>query len=164
MEKGVPLTLKAGMTATVVGHVENIMHEEDNEFDGVLTAVMRDIKEQVTCKLNDTSESGAEEPFVYYDRLNTVYSGSDYVKNGRFKFTFAVPKDIKYSDQNALMNLYAVNTAKTIMANGIASRRILNMQPTRTNSALRSLILWQRSATKTVSTPLEVASVMTSSW
>ena len=126
MEKGVPLTLKAGMTATVVGHVENIMHEEDNEFDGVLTAVMRDIKEQVTCKLNDTSESGAEEPFVYYDRLNTVYSGSDYVKNGRFKFTFAVPKDIKYSDQNALMNLYAVNTDKTIMANGICDNVVMN--------------------------------------
>jgi hypothetical protein len=126
MEKGVPLTLKAGMTATVVGHVENVMHEEDSEFDGVLTAVMRDIKEQVTCKLNDTSESGAEEPFVYYDRLNTVYSGSDYVKNGRFKFTFAVPKDIKYSDQNALMNLYAVNTAKTIMANGICDNVVMN--------------------------------------
>ena len=126
IEDGTSLTLKAGLTATVVGHVENTMHEEDPEFDGILTVVMRDVKEQVICKLNDTSDNGADEPFVYYDRLNTVYNGSDYVKNGRFKFTFAVPKDIKYSDQNALMNLYAVNTDKTIMANGICDNLVLN--------------------------------------
>ena len=126
MEPGTALTLKAGLTATVVGHVENTMHEEDQEFNGILTAVMRDVKEKVICRLNDSSEDGADEPFVYYDRLNTVYNGNDYVKNGRFKFTFAVPKDIKYSDQNALMNLYAVNTDKTVMANGICDNLVLN--------------------------------------
>ena len=126
MEEGTTLTLKAGLTATVVGHVENAMHEEDKDFDGILTAVMRDVKEKVVCKLNDPSDEGADEPFVYYDRLNTVYNGNDYVKNGRFKFTFAVPKDIKYSDQNALMNLYAVNTEKTVMANGICDNLVLN--------------------------------------
>ena len=126
MEEGTTLTLKAGLTATVVGHVENAMHEEDKDFDGILTAIMRDVKEKVVCKLNDPSDEGADEPFVYYDRLNTVYNGNDYVKNGRFKFTFAVPKDIKYSDQNALMNLYAVNTEKTVMANGICDNLVLN--------------------------------------
>ena len=104
----------------------NTLHEKDQEFDGVLTAVMRDVKEKVVCKLNDPSDEGADEPFVYYDRLNTVYNGSDYVKNGRFKFTFAVPKDINYSDLQALMNLYAVNTDKTVMANGICDNLVLN--------------------------------------
>ena len=114
------------MTATVSGHVETPQNTEDQDFNGVVSAVMRDVKEKVVCKLNDTSPEGADEPFVYYDRLNTVYNGSDYVRNGRFRFTFAVPKDIKYSDLNALMNLYAVNTEKTVLANGICDNLVLN--------------------------------------
>jgi len=126
LQEGTTLTLQAGMTATVSGHVENAQNTEDQDFNGVVSAVMRDVKEKVVCKLNDTSPEGADEPFVYYDRLNTVYNGSDYVRNGRFRFTFAVPKDIKYSDLNALMNLYAVNTEKTVLANGICDNLVLN--------------------------------------
>ena len=126
LQEGTTLTLQAGMTATVSGHVETPQNTEDQDFNGVVSAVMRDVKEKVVCKLNDTSPEGADEPFVYYDRLNTVYNGSDYVRNGRFRFTFAVPKDIKYSDLNALMNLYAVNTEKTVLANGICDNLVLN--------------------------------------
>ena len=126
LQEGTTLTLQAGMTATVSGHVETPQNTEDQDFNGVVSAVMRDVKEKVVCKLNDTSPDGADEPFVYYDRLNTVYNGSDYVRNGRFRFTFAVPKDIKYSDLNALMNLYAVNTEKTVLANGICDNLVLN--------------------------------------
>jgi len=126
IQEGTTLTLKAGVTATVSGHVENVVGDEDKDFDGVLTAVMRDVKEKVVCKLNDTSGEGAEDPFVYYDRLNTVYHGSDYVKNGRFKFTFAVPKDINYSDLTALMNLYAVDDDKMVTAHGICDNLVLN--------------------------------------
>jgi len=126
LQEGTTLTLQAGMTATVSGHVETPQNTEDQDFNGVVSAVMRDVKEKVVCKLNDTSSEGADEPFVYYDSLNTVYNGSDYVRNGRFRFTFAVPKDIKYSDLNALMNLYAVNTEKTVLANGICDNLVLN--------------------------------------
>ena len=126
LQEGTTLTLQAGMTATVSGHVETPQNTEDQDFNGVVSAVMRDVKEKVVCKLNDTSPEGADEPFVYYDRLNTVYNGSDYVRNGRFRFTFAVPKEIKYSDLNALMNLYAVNTEKTVLANGICDNLVLN--------------------------------------
>ncbi len=126
LTNGTTLTLKAGSTAKVTGRVMNAQNVIDDSFNGTLTSVVRDIREEITCKLNDTSEEGADEAFVYHDRPNTVYNGSDYVKNGRFTFTFAVPLDIKYSDKDAQMNLYAVNEEKTIAANGISNSLILN--------------------------------------
>jgi hypothetical protein len=120
------LILKAGSTARLSGRVLSEDAQTEEHFNGVLTAVVRDVKEQITCKLNDTSSEGASVPFVYEDRPNIVYSGSDYVKNGRFSLTFAVPKDIKYSDLPALVNLYAVNEEKTVEANGICRNLVLN--------------------------------------
>ncbi len=126
MTEGTTLTLKAGATATVSGHVQGDDNNVEDSFNGTLTTVVRDIKEKIVCKLNDTSEDGADEAYVYYDRPNTVYNGSDYVKDGRFSFAFAVPLDIKYSDKDAQINLYAVNEEKTLTANGISNSLILN--------------------------------------
>lgn len=126
LDNGTKLMLKAGTKATVTGRVLGADGTTASAFNGVLTAVLRDIKEQITCRLNDTSRDGAEEPFVYYDRPNVVYSGSDSVRNGRFSLTFAVPKDIQYSDLDVLLNLYAVNTDKTIEANGICNQLAMN--------------------------------------
>ena len=123
---GTTLTLKAGSTATVTGHVLNADGACDTDFNGTMTALVRDVKEKIVCRLNNTTKEGADEPFVYYDRQNTVYSGSDYVSNGRFSFSFAVPKDIKYSDATALMNLYAVNTEKSVKAHGVSDNLVLN--------------------------------------
>ena len=123
---GMTLILKAGSTARMSGRVLSEDAQTEEHFNGVLSAVVRDVKEQITCKLNDTSSEGASVPFVYEDRPNIVYSGSDYVKNGRFSLTFAVPKDIKYSDLPALVNLYAVNEEKTVEANGICRNLVLN--------------------------------------
>ena len=123
---GMTLILKAGSTARLSGRVLSEDAQTEEHFNGVLSAVVRDVKEQITCKLNDTSSEGASVPFVYEDRPNIVYSGSDYVKNGRFSLTFAVPKDIKYSDLTALVNLYAVNEEKTVEANGICRNLVLN--------------------------------------
>ncbi|MDE6002413.1 MAG: type IX secretion system sortase PorU, partial [Prevotella sp.] len=126
LDNGTMLTLKAGTKATVTGRVLGADGMTASAFNGILTAVLRDIREQITCRLNDTSKDGAEEPFVYYDRPNVVYSGSDSVRNGRFSLTFAVPKDIQYSDLDVQLNLYAVNTDKTIEANGICNQLAMN--------------------------------------
>ncbi len=120
---GQVMKLNAGSTATVSGYITDQNGNMVEDFDGTLTATVRDALEQVTCKLNDTSE--ADEPFVYYDRLNTLYNGNNPVENGRFTFTFAVPKDISYSDLTALINLYAVSTDKTAMASGICDQIVL---------------------------------------
>ncbi len=102
-------TLKAGMVARIDGHIEGAQ-----DFDGVVTATVRDSKELITCRQND----GTETAFTYYDRTKTLYNGSDSVVAGKFSFRFAIPKDLNYTNESGLVNLYAVNNAKTLRAQG----------------------------------------------
>ena len=112
----VPL-LRAGDIARIAGHVET-----DVDFQGVVTATVRDSRELVTCKLNDATADGASTAFLYYDRQKTLYQGADSVSGGKFAFSFAVPKDINYSGDTGLMNLYAVSNDKGLRANGESAR------------------------------------------
>ena len=114
--------LGAGSTATVSGFVATADGQVDTAFDGVVTAVVRDASELITCKLNDTSEASV--PFTYYDRPNVIFNGSDKVEQGRFTFSFAVPKDISYSDLTGLINVYAVSSDKTTEASGICEQLV----------------------------------------
>lgn len=113
-------TLKAGSTATIKGHIV-----DQENFNGIVTATVRDTEELITCRLNDTSSSGAEKPFTYYDRTKTLFSGSNNVVNGQFNFTFAVPKDINYADDWGMINLYAVNNEHNKIAQGSNSDFII---------------------------------------
>ena len=122
----VPLTesqtqiLNAGSTATISGHVLEKDGQPATGFNGTLTTIVRDALERVVCKLNDPTE--AEYPFVFYDRQNVLFNGNNMVKDGRFSLTFAVPKDISYSDANGLINLYAVSNDKAMEASGICDQ------------------------------------------
>lgn len=113
--------LKAGSVARIAGHIEG----GQDGFLGVVTATVRDSKEQITCRLNDTSATGAEEPFVYTDRTKTLYAGADSVRQGKFAFSFAVPKDINYSGDTGLMNLYAVSIDKKVRAHGACDQFVV---------------------------------------
>ena len=103
--------LKAGETVTVVGHIADAP-----TFNGVVTIIVRDVEETVICKMNDKAE--AEKPFEFKDRPNTLYTGSDSVRNGRFTITFALPKDISYAAGKGLITAYAVDNTKTMEAHG----------------------------------------------
>ena len=110
--------LKAGSIARIAGHIQ-----QQPDFRGVVTATVRDNLELITCKLNERgSQDAPDAPFTYYDRQKMLYNGSDSVRNGKFAFSFAVPKDINYSDATGLVNLYAVSTDKTLRANGSCDR------------------------------------------
>ena len=127
LSDGSTVTIKAGSTAKVTGRVLN---EDgtgtDESFQGTVTTLVRDVMEEVVCRLNDTSADGATTPFVYYDRVNNIYSGSNSVIDGRFTVVFAVPKDIKYSTDDAMINAYAVNDAKDAIVNGVCNSLSLN--------------------------------------
>jgi len=121
---GMTQILNAGSTAIVTGHITQRDGQQATSFNGTVTAIVRDALERVVCKMNDPMETS--EPFVFYDRPNVLFNGSDLVKNGRFSFTFAVPKDISYSDANGLFNLYAVNNEKTMEASGICGQIMMS--------------------------------------
>ena len=113
-------TVKAGSVIKMKGHVVGV-----EGFNGVVTATVRDTQEEITCKLNNTSGDGAEVAFKYLDRTKTLYHGSDSIRNSNFELTFAVPKDINYADGQGMINLYALNTDKTIRANGSCDQFIV---------------------------------------
>ena len=116
-EDGLP-KLSAGTIVSVKGHVEAADGSTDTGFNGVVTSLIRDAEQLVVCRLNDTSGDGAEQPFEYYDRSTVLFNGSDSIKDGRFSFSFAVPKDIDYSNETGLINVVAVNSNTKTTVNG----------------------------------------------
>lgn len=106
VDSGEEIRLSAGSLATVSGHVNT-----NKPIDGTVTMTVRDRREQIVCLLNNKDE--ADTPFTYYDRPVTLFNGTDSIRQGQFKITFAVPKDISYSDESGMINLYGVATDGT---------------------------------------------------
>ena len=109
------VAMKAGSLVTIAGHVEN-----NDDFNGIVSLTVRDNLETITCHLNQPKE--ADEAFEYTDRTKTIFSGDDRITNGRFSMTFAVPKDINYSNQSGLINAFAINDDHTLTAHGYSER------------------------------------------
>ena len=109
-----PPTISAGETITVEGHIVDAQGEPATNFDGTVSPTVYDSEEHIVGNNN----MGIEEVFEYDDRTRVLYAGTDSVKAGTFKFTFPVPLDINYSDESGLIVLYAINTEKTLEANG----------------------------------------------
>lgn len=111
-------TLKAGSQARFAGHIEG-----QADFQGTMTATVRDTRELITCKLNASATADdtpylSTSPFTFTDRTKTLFTGTDSVRQGRFAFSFTVPMDINYADASGLLNVYAVSTDKTLAAHG----------------------------------------------
>ena len=112
------LTLHAGMVTKVAGHIEGAP-----DFNGIVTATVRDVMEWVTCKKNDPVET--DTALVFKDRQKILFSGSDSVRSGRFAFSFALPRDISYSDATGMMNFHAVSADHRLTAHGNFGRFVL---------------------------------------
>ena len=107
-----PVSLTAGQPVTVTGHVVGV-----SNFNGMVSLTVKDVEQQITCRLNNPSESAT--PFSYYDRPVTLYNGSDSVHNGQFSLRFALPHDINIADGKGQMTLYALSTDKKVSAHGV---------------------------------------------
>lgn len=115
---GATVAMKAGSLATVKGHIA-----DNADFNGTVSLTVRDNLETITCRLNQPKE--AENPFEYTDRTKTIFSGDDRINGGRFSVSFAVPKDINYSDQSGLINAFAINDDHTLTAHGYTDKFIV---------------------------------------
>ena len=153
--------LAAGSVVRISGHIVNSNDDIDTNFNGTVALTVRDAEETITCRLNDTSET--DEPFVYKDRTKTLYQGADNVSEGRFSVTFAIPKDISYTDGSGLMTLYAVSTDKTLTANGEnESFELVGSQTAQTDSVGPSIYCYLNSksfknGSKVNTTPVFIA-------
>ena len=108
-----PIRLTAGSTVTVAGHIEN-----HPDFKGMATITVRDAEEIVYGNINNPSGKGNDTAFVFTNRPSTLYMGNDSIVDGRFRFTFAIPLDISYSDGQGQILVYGVNEERSLMAHG----------------------------------------------
>ena len=109
------ITLSAGEIVTAEGHIEDADGHPATAFNGTVHATVRDNRETVYGRNNNGS---ASELFSYVERSNVLFSGSDSVRGGTFRFTFRVPMDINYSGEMGELNVYAINDAKNAEAQG----------------------------------------------
>ncbi len=94
-------SLKALSLVTIAGHVENNGGGVMNSFNGIVSPVVYDKVNKVKTLAND---GGVAVEFNV--RNNILFSGKTKAENGRFRFTFIVPRDINYSFGDGRISYY----------------------------------------------------------
>lgn len=107
-------TFKALQRVTVEGEIKNEEGVLAADFTGVIHPTVLDASTLVK-----TLGDGANTVMPFYDKSRVLLSSKDSVVNGRFRFTFVVPKDIQYSFQQGRINLYAADNENVYEANGV---------------------------------------------
>lgn len=113
---GNSISFKALKKITVEGEVLDASGQLVTDFTGIVNPTVKDSKVTVTCLKNSNKDDSPA--FTFTDYPNTIFIGNDSVRNGKFSFTFTVPKDISYSNLQGKMNLYAVDTESGNEAQG----------------------------------------------
>ena len=113
---GNSISFKALEKITVEGEVLDASGQLVTDFTGIVNPTVKDSKVTVTCLKNSNKDDSPA--FTFTDYPNTIVIGNDSVRNGKFSFTFTVPKDISYSNLQGKMNLYAVDTESGNEAQG----------------------------------------------
>ena len=100
----VPDTVRALGLAEIKGHFEDGQGNKLTSFNGTVYPTVFD-KEVVVSTLNNDDEG------VFNFRLQNkkLFKGKAEVKNGEFKFSFIVPKDISYNYGNGRLSYYGEN-------------------------------------------------------
>lgn len=96
-------TLKALTKITVAGHMENAAGTFLTNYNGFVYPTVYD-----KWKTRFTLGQDITSPVRAFDSQNNIiYRGKSTVKNGRFEFSFVVPKDIDYSFGKGKFSYYA---------------------------------------------------------
>lgn len=113
-------TLKALEEVSIEGQIENNGMLLSN-FNGTIYPVVYD-KEIIQTTLGQESCT----PMPYRNQNNILYKGAATVTEGKFSFSFIVPKDISFNYGNGKVSYYAVNNNQIpIDANGAEKNFII---------------------------------------
>lgn len=106
-------TLRALGKYTFDGTVTSATGNPVNDFTGTLEITVFDKAQQVRTLGNDAASPVA----TFTQQAGILYKGNASVTNGRFSFSFIVPKDINYQPGRGRISLYAANGK--VDANGV---------------------------------------------
>jgi hypothetical protein len=97
-------SLKALSIITVAGHLEDPTGKMLSTFNGLVSPIVYDKESNAKTFANDGGPR-----LTFKIRNNILFSGKTRAKNGRFKFTFIIPRDIDYSFGYGKVSYYASN-------------------------------------------------------
>ncbi|MGB8490615.1 MAG: type IX secretion system sortase PorU, partial [Bacteroidales bacterium] len=95
-------TLKALSMITVKGHLEDNKGQACPDFNGIVASLIYSQPSEIETLAND---GGEKMKFMRYD--NILYKGETVAANGRFEFTFMVPREIDYTFGKGKIIYYA---------------------------------------------------------
>jgi hypothetical protein len=111
-------SLKALSFITIAGHIENLPGDTLSNFDGIISPIVFDKPKKIKTLANDGGQS------MTFDQMNNIlYSGKTMAKNGMFRFSFIVPRDIDYTFGSGKISYYASNDKEDM--NGVFSNIIV---------------------------------------
>ena len=97
-------SLKALSRVTISGHIGDLSGTITDSFNGIVSPIVFDKSSRVKTLANDGGQ------IMEFDmRNNVLFSGKTNAKNGRFSFSFIVPRDIEYNYGNGKISYYANN-------------------------------------------------------
>lgn len=95
-------SLKALSIVTIAGHIEDIRGNLIDNFNGIVSPLVFDKETRIMTLANDGGQS-----IEFPVRNNILFSGNTRAKEGKFSFTFIVPRDIDYSPGFGKLSYYA---------------------------------------------------------
>lgn len=98
-------TLKALSKVTFHGHIENTQGSLASSYNGIVYPLVLDKKRTITTLANDGGS-----PMDFTVQNNILYKGKASVTNGKFQFSFVVPKDISYNFDNGKITYYSLSS------------------------------------------------------
>lgn len=117
------VVFNANAWITVEGDIQDTKGSLVSDFNGELRAKILDGYRRDSTLGNNPYKN----KIYYHDYFNTVFEGGGSVKDGKFKFTFKVPKDISYSDNICgKMSLYAFDKTAGEDAQGYFNKFLAN--------------------------------------
>jgi peptidase C25-like protein len=108
-------TDKVVLEGEVTGFADNLL----SDFNGTVYPVVFDKVQAVNTLANDPTS----QPVSFQAQSSVLYKGKASVVNGKFSFSFKVPKDINYQFGNGKLSLYAENGTNN--ANGYFTNFII---------------------------------------
>lgn len=112
-------TLKALSKVTFKGRVLNDDNSIRSDFNGLVYPTVLDKPTTIQTRANDPSAI----PLDIKVESNVLFRGRSQAVNGRFEFTFIIPKDINYRFDTSRVSLYAEN--QIVDAAGFENRIIV---------------------------------------
>ncbi len=107
-------TLRALQEVEIEGEIRNAADELVANFNGELTPTVFD-KKLIYSTLSQDAGSPAKN---FTAQNNIIFKGKTSITNGRFKFSFVLPKDINYNYGNGKISYYGKDESQMIDASG----------------------------------------------